>query len=254
MAKLFNRRPGRLLTIGSNQMSGFDGFSFSLDEFSGNARLFPLPNLVMFPQVMQPLHIFEPRYRNLLEDAMAGDQLITMATLAPGWEDDYEGRPELAPVGCLGRIAAHHRQEGGQYNVLVAGLSRVKILAELPPKRAYREARVEVFADQYPLDADAMRPLLQRKLQDAFMRILPKVPQSHDCLAQLLSTDVSLGTLADLIAYMLDIDMGSKVALLAEANVHRRAERLLDYLESASSDVSAGKCGESAFPPAFSTN
>lgn len=235
-------------------MSEFGGFSFSSDDFSGAARLFPLPNLVMFPQVMQPLHIFEPRYRSLLEDALDDDGLITMATLAPGWEEDYEGRPPLAPVGCLGRIAAHHRQEGGQYNVLLAGLSRVRILAELPPKRPYREARVEVFTDQYPLNADAVRPLLKRRLQDAFLKILPNIPQSQDYLAQLLSNDVTLGTLTDLVAYMLDIDVGHKVALLAENNVHRRAERLLKYLETAATDVSVGKCGKAEFPPQFSTN
>ena len=235
-------------------MSGFDGFSFSSDDFSGKARLFPLPNLVMFPQVMQPLHIFEPRYRYLLEDALADDGLITMATLVPGWEGDYEGRPPLAPVGCLGRIAAHHRQDGGQYNVLLAGLSRVRILAELPPMNPFREARVEVFTDQYPLDADAVEPLLQRKLKDAFLRILPGISQSQDCLTQLLSNDVTLGTLTDLVAYTLDIDLGSKVALLGEANVHRRAERLLRYLKTAAADVSAGKCGQAVFPPQFSTN
>ena len=208
----------------------------------------------MFPQVMQPLHIFEPRYRSLLEDALADDGLIVMATLAPGWEEDYEGRPPLAPVGCLGRIAAHHHQDGGQCNVLLAGLSRVRILAELPPKRPYREARVEVFADQYPLSAYAVRPLLQRRLQDAFLRILPDIPQSQDCLAQLMNNDVTLGTLTDLVAYMLDIDLKRKVALLAEANVHRRAERLLGYLETAATDASVGKCGKATFPPQFSTN
>jgi uncharacterized protein len=235
-------------------MSEFDGFSFSSDDFSGTARLFPLPHLVMFPQVMQPLHIFEPRYRSLLEDALADDGLITMATLAPGWEEDYEGRPRLASVGCLGRIAAHHCQDGEQYNVLLAGLSRVRILAELPPRKPYREARVEVFADQYPLNADAVQPLLQRRLQDAFLKILPNIPQSQDCLAQLLSNDVTLGTLTDLVAYMLDIDVGRKVTLLAEANIHRRAEWLLEYLETAAYDVSAGECGKAAFPPQFSTN
>jgi Lon protease-like protein len=235
-------------------MSGFDGFSFSLEDFSGTARVFPLPNLVMFPQVMQPLHIFEPRYRSLLEDALADDGLITMATLAPGWEGDYEGRPPLAPVGCLGRIAAHHRQDGGQYNVLLAGLCRVRILGEFPPKKPYREARVEVFTDRYPLNADAVRPLLQQRLQDAFLRILPNISQSHDCLAQLLRNDITLGTLTDLVAYTLDIELERKVALLAEPNVHRRAERLLQYLERASTDLSPGRSGETAFPPAFSTN
>ena len=87
---------------GRHAMSTFEDLSFSFEGFSGRVRLFPLPNLVLFPHVMQPLHIFEPRYRHLLEDALADDRLITMAALKPGWETDYEGRPPLYPVACLG--------------------------------------------------------------------------------------------------------------------------------------------------------
>ena len=74
-------------------MSAFEEYKFTPAEFSGIVRLFPIPNLVMFPHVMQPLHVFEPRYRDLLEDALANDRLIAMAVLEPGWESDYEGQP-----------------------------------------------------------------------------------------------------------------------------------------------------------------
>jgi Lon protease-like protein len=76
----------------------------ALDQFSGTARLFPLPNLVLFPQVVQGLHIFEPRYRQLMADALDGDGLITLVLLKPGWEEEYDERPEVEPVGCLGKI------------------------------------------------------------------------------------------------------------------------------------------------------
>src|ERR1041384_3715325 len=98
-----------------------EDFLFSPDTFSGRARLFPLPNLVMFPHVVQPLHIFEPRYREMLEDALASDRLIAMALLAPGWEDDYHGRPALYPTACLGRVTTSHRLEDGRYNLLLEG-------------------------------------------------------------------------------------------------------------------------------------
>ena len=87
-------------------------------------RLFPLPNLVLYPHVMQPLHIFEDRYREMLEDALAGDQLIAMAVLEPGWEDDYESRPPVAQYACLGKVVAHHRLKDGRYNVLLMGVQR----------------------------------------------------------------------------------------------------------------------------------
>jgi len=101
-------------------METFENLRFSFENFSGTVRLFPLPNLVLFPHVMQPLHIFEPRYRSLLEDALRSDGLIAMATLAPGWEADYEGRPPLYPTACLGRIATHRQLDDGTYNVLAA--------------------------------------------------------------------------------------------------------------------------------------
>src|SRR4029079_17170823 len=66
---------------------------FDADTFCGVARLFRLPNLVLYPHVMQPLHIFEERYREMLEDALASDRLIAMALLEPGWETDYDRRP-----------------------------------------------------------------------------------------------------------------------------------------------------------------
>ena len=77
--------------------------SFDTSAFSGVVRLFPLPNLVLYPHVMQPLHIYEDRYREMLEDALAGDKLITMSVLQPGWETDYESRPPIAAVCVPGQ-------------------------------------------------------------------------------------------------------------------------------------------------------
>src|SRR5437588_12386806 len=100
-------------------MSLSENLSFSPEEFSGQVRPFPLPNLVVFPHVMQPMHIFEPRYRQMLEEALAEDKLIAMAMLAPGWESDYDGRPPIHPTACLCRVATHQATEKGTYNVLL---------------------------------------------------------------------------------------------------------------------------------------
>jgi Lon protease-like protein len=185
---------------------------------------------------------------------MADDRLITMAVLAPGWEDDYEGRPPLCPVACLGRVAAYHRLEDGSYNVLVVGLRRVRLLSELPPTRTFREADVEVLEDVYPPAEAAGTSDLKRRLRGAFLHILPHLPQMEDQLDQLLSGDVPLGVLTDIIGYMLDIDSDAKQALLAEANVHRRAEMLLDHLSACAADTALGRCGAGVFPPEFGVN
>jgi uncharacterized protein len=133
------------------------------EDFSGVARLFPLPNLVLFPHVLQPLHVFEPRYRALVEEAMAADRLIAMALLEPGWEPDYEGRPPVSGIACLGRITTAQRLDNGRYNILLAGLKRVRLLRELPAKKLFREAQVDLYDDFYPAGGAIQRPLARPK-------------------------------------------------------------------------------------------
>jgi len=231
-----------------------DDFSSSLTDFCGTTRLFPLPNLVLFPHVMQPLHIFETRYREMLEDAVAADRLVTMALLAPGWEKDYDGRPPLFPIACLGRVSIHHRLPDGSYNILLVGLKRVRLLHELPPSKSFREAKVELCEDFYPPEELASTSKMQRDLRNAFVQILPQLPHAQEQLDQLLSSDISLGVLTDIISYMLDIDLMQKEALLAEANVHRRTELLLGHLAAIATDDSPARAGASLFPPEFSLN
>src|SRR5262245_18080773 len=96
-----------------------------LENFSGTARLFPLSNLLLFPHAVQPAPVFAPRYRQLTADALAGDQLVTMALLQPGWEPDAAGLPPIFPVACLGRIIAHKELDDGRSILLLRGLSRV---------------------------------------------------------------------------------------------------------------------------------
>jgi ATP-dependent Lon protease len=235
-------------------MPSFEDLSFSVENFSGKVRLFPLPNLVLFPHVMQPLHIFEPRYRRLLEDALADDRLVAMALLKPGWESDYEGRPALYPTGCLGRVTTYHRLEDGTYNLLLLGVERVRLLRELESNSPYREAEVELCEDQYPPQEAGLRGVLQSKLRDAFVRMLPMLPEAHEQMDQLTAADVPLGVLTDLIGYMLDIDLREKERLLAETNVYRRTEQLLRHLASGGQAVGKGKCLMTGFPPQFSAN
>lgn len=235
-------------------MSTFEDLSFRFEDFSGKVRLFPLPNLVLFPHVMQPLHVFEPRYRELLEDAAQSDRLIAMALLRPGWEDDYEGRPPLYSVACLGRIATHHRLEDGTYNVLLLGLRRVRLLRELQPARPFREAEVEVCEDHYPPGQSDLLADLHRRLRDAFLKVLPLMPEAQEQLDQLLSTDMALGMLTDVVSYVLDIDVRDKETLLSQVDVHRRAELLLQHLLSVEAQHARKTTAVFRFPPQFSAN
>jgi uncharacterized protein len=232
-------------------MSASGDFSFSPAEFSGQARLFPLPNLVMFPQVMQPLHIFEPRYRALIEEALDHDRLMALAVLAPGWEKNYEGRPKLREHACLCRVATYQKLPDGCYNALVLGVRRVRLVEELPASKPFREARVNLLEDIYPMESGTERAGLQRDLMAAFKRILPSLPHAHEQLDQLLGAQIPLGMLTDIVAYTLDFPLDLKERMLAELNVDARAAALLEKLRCGAMPSRPGK---SSFPPDFSAN
>ncbi len=230
-----------------------EDLSFDADEFCGRVRLFPLPNLVLFPHVIQPLHVFEPRYVELLEDALQSDRLIAMSLLQAGWEPNYDGRPPLAPVACLGRVLTWQSQPQKRYNLLLVGLRRMRIVNELPPERSFREAEVELLEDTFLPGGAANRTELYAELTSAFEKLLPAaVEESSELLHHVSSKTISLAGLTDVISYALDLSVADKQALLAELDVDKRAHRLLAHLQA----VAKGPCKDAraGFPPAFSAN
>ena len=224
--------------------------AFSPDQFSGQARIFALPNLVMFPHVMQALHIYETRYRAMLEEALEGDRLIALAVLAPGWEKNYEGRPTLRSTACLCRVATHQRTPEGTYNVLLLGVRRLRLVRELPPKKLFRVVESEILDDESPDDEPPeAAEELQRQLLAAFKRAMPKIPDAYEQLDQLLGAQITLGMLADIVAYTIDLDLEWKMRLLAECNVFQRTRLLLEAIAGRPTATI-----QRPFPPDFSVN
>jgi Lon protease-like protein len=104
--------------------------------------LFPLPDVVFFPETLLPLHVFEPRYRRLVADALAADGRLAVVKLRPGWEKNYEGRPPVHAVAGLGEIVQAESLADGRYNILLYGLARIRIEGEEEaPDLPYRVAR-----------------------------------------------------------------------------------------------------------------
>ena len=169
--------------------------------------LFPLPNVVLFPGVLLPLHIFEPRYRALVADALDGDRRIGMVLLQPGWEADYDGRPPIFPIGCSGVIVHSVRLEDGRFNIVLRGLDRVRILTE-DHAQPYRRATIELMPDP-ALDASdlgalaGLRSRLATLLGESYKDPLPSMPD-----ADLVHT----------LAQSLDFEPLEKQALLEQAN------------------------------------
>jgi Lon protease-like protein len=218
-----------------------------LENFGRTARLFPLPNLVLFPGVVQGLHVFESRYRRMTADALADDSLIALVMLKPGWEDDYEDRPAIESVACLGRIGWHEELPDGRYNLRLRGLARVRILEELAAGLPYRTASVELVAEAAPDSLDELRRS-RRELADA---VLPRFADDGPAKRQvqeLFDGEMTLGQVCDLLAYALPLPGEVKQAMLAEPHAGRRAAAIADALR-----VSAARA-DRLFPPRFSPN
>lgn len=225
-----------------------------LEGFHGKVRLFPLPDCVVFPHVIQPLHVFESRYRDLVDEALTGDSLIAMAVLMPGWEGNYEGRPRLFPTACLGRIATHHRYDDGRYNLLLHGLRRIRLVRELAATKSFREAVVDVVYDKYPEQTSTAQSASHRRLLEVLGELGRKRPEAKDPLRQLLDGDVPLGALTDIVAYALPLETEFKQRLLEESDVEARAAMLVDRLGSKRSDIVRNWFRNDGEPPQFSLN
>ncbi|HEV7281218.1 MAG TPA: LON peptidase substrate-binding domain-containing protein [Pirellulaceae bacterium] len=232
-------------------------------QFSGYARLFPVPNLVMFPAVLQPLNVFELRYREMVKEALETDMLIAMANLQEGWENDYEGRPPVHSVACLGKIVMHTRLPDGRYNLLLQGLRRIKIVRETPPIRPFRIAEVEILDDEFEAAADSSRAEMHRELLDLFGVWASRSDFSPEQFRQIFSMSMPLGALADIVGYTIPFSDATRRRLLSETCVDRRASMLLKRLRKrleASESLEDEEAflepatASALFPPPFSVN
>lgn len=187
--------------------------------------LFPLPSVVLFPGVFLPLHIFEPRYREMVSDALAADRVIGMALLRPGWEGDYNGRPPVFDIGCTGLMTHCEQLEDGRYNIVLRGVDRFRIHEE-ESSRTYRLARTETLAEP-PLTHDdrltlgSLRSRIEGLLSSAEGDgIDPRTVQALND-ADLVNT----------LAQYLDFEPLEKQALLEAQTATARARGVIDLLE-----------------------
>lgn len=188
--------------------------------------IFPLPNVVLFPGVFLPLHIFEPRYRAMVADALATDRLIGMVLLRPGWEHDYEGRPPVFGVGCSGLITHCERLNDGRYNIILRGLDRFRLIDE-DHSRDYRRANTEAFLEP-ELTTDIRRTLKQLRVRVETLL----APSQHEGgidarAAEALSDEDLINALAQYLA----LEPLEKQALLEQPSCVDRGRALVELLE-----------------------
>ena len=185
-------------------------------------KIFPLPSAVLFPHAALPLHIFEPRYRALVRDALAGDKVMALAQLEPGWEGQYGERPPMQPMLCTGLIIWHEELPDGRYNILLQGVARARLLSELPAGKLYREAQVQLLPDAHYQGPE------EEQLRQAVFELAGRVPASFaENLLPLVARSQG-GALADVVAAAVVPEPERRQVLLCELDVRARLTAVLD--------------------------
>lgn len=187
--------------------------------------IFPLPNVVLFPSALLPLHIFEPRYRAMVADALEAERLIGMVMLRPGWEPHYEKTPDVYPIGCAGFITHADRLPDGRYNMMLRGIEKFRILGERCAREGaerYRIARIEAIKEPAPSVTAASRDARHR-----LEKLLAKKLHKHD--HDFIPKDVPDADLVHAIAQHLE--PLEKQALLECNSLLERCEALVELLE-----------------------
>lgn len=227
-----------------------------LENFDGKVRLFPLPNVVLFPRVIQPLHIFEPRYKQMVEDALDDDRLIALCLLQ---QTDVFGANKVAPIFpeiCIGKIIQEERLSDGRFNLLLQGLSRAKIISEVKNGKLYRTAKVEILED-VPHTSEENETLIRARLLKRMTKWFTHQPSAKEQLDRLVNSDLSLGNLCDVFSFALPLSVEIKILLLQLVNVEERAALLLQVIEQMTPEVTQPQAvpqGSKRYPPDFSSN
>lgn len=199
--------------------------------------LFPLPNVVLFPKAVLPLHIFEERYKEMTRDVLAGERQIAMALLQPGWEKDYYCRPAIDSIVCVGQVLTHEKLPDGRYNFLLQGKMRARVIRELSIERdGERADKPYRIAALQPLEERSADPDAVEAGRSAVAGAFAESPLAGTPLGekflQLLHTDAPAGDLVDLMAFNFIEDVGTKQKLLGESDVIRRLAMMLEALAS----------------------
>jgi Lon protease-like protein len=185
-------------------------------------KVFPLPSAVLFPHSVIPLHIFEPRYRDMVKDALGADRVMALAQLEPGWESRYGGRPLMQQMMCAGVIIWHDELPDGRYNILLQGVCRARLVSELPPERLYRQARVDLLPDP-PFHGPE-----EEQLRQAVFELVGRVPPSFSEGLLPAVARANGGALADVVAAAIIPEPERRQSLLAELDVRLRLQEVTD--------------------------
>lgn len=187
--------------------------------------MFPLPDVVLFPNVFLPLHIFEPRYRDMVRDALSGDRIIGMALLKAGWQRHADPNPPVYPIGCAGLITHVESLPDGRYNVVLRGFERFQVTSE-NQELAYRRASVDGVPEH--VSGEERRALHNNRHR--LEQLLDKQLERSGTESK-VPRDMPDDDLVNALSQYLEFDPVEKQALLECVGPCERCRALVDLLE-----------------------
>jgi uncharacterized protein len=186
--------------------------------------LFPLPNVILYPGAMLPLHVFEPRYVQLVDDLLQDDSdLLALALLKPGWDAKYFGQPDVFPIAGVGRLVSCQRLPNHRYNILVEGIGRAE-LSELPLQHTYRQAHYRLL-DEVEIEDPAQSELLRLQLVKGLAKISEQTVLPDPAR--------SVSYLCDVLLIAAGADITEKQRIFAILDVAERAQAVVKLLHDA---------------------
>ena len=190
--------------------------------------VFPLNNVVLFPRVRLPLHIFEPRYRQMVKDAAETHGRIGMALLRGDWQKDYYGNPDIYPVGCVGEIVNVTPLPDGRSNIVLLGLREYEVKEHILDVTPYRQARVLMRGEPEEMERNSFS-----SLKDEVLDLVRQVLDDDKSPVLNLFRDPSVDqeTWVNLCSYLLDVSIMEKQSLLEAISLKERASHLLNLLK-----------------------
>ena len=191
--------------------------------------IFPLPNVVFFPKTLLPLHIFEERYRTMTREAIAGEGRIVMVLLREGWEAKYHKNPAVHEVACLGKIETYEELEGGKYNIILAGESRVRLVREVQHS-PYRLAEVEEL-EEHPCDEEELAIVRRRNHLGGLFSRFTELATVGKHRAQELVPQLNFEALVNMVASTLNLPAEEKQSLLEIDQITERCDSLIPVLQ-----------------------
>ncbi|MFN0133638.1 MAG: LON peptidase substrate-binding domain-containing protein, partial [Phycisphaerales bacterium] len=194
-------------------------------NFGKPMPIFPLDSAALLPQQVLPLHIFEPRYRQMVEHAVDGAGQIAMAVFrGKAWKSNYHGRPALRPAVCVGQIVQHERLADGRYNVLLQGVCRARIAEELPAAqdRLYRAARLEPVGIEQQ-DDEKLYGVRERLAELLGEGPLTRLSNAEWVMDRIRDEEIPTAVVLELVSFALPTHREARYQLLAESDAGARA-------------------------------